>query len=57
MTNPNLDLLKMASDIGDKHRGVSVVGKTKEETMANLLTMFKASNEQYRTETNNKSSR
>ncbi|EHV5555608.1 MULTISPECIES: hypothetical protein [Vibrio] len=57
MTNPNLDPLKMASEIGDQHRGVPVVGKTKEDTMKNLLSMFKASNEQHRTENNNKSPR
>ncbi|MDW1964876.1 hypothetical protein [Vibrio sp. Vb0587] len=40
MTNPHLDPLKMASEIGDQRRGVPVVGKTKEDTMKNLLSMF-----------------
>ena len=57
MTNPNLDVLKMASKIGDQRRGVSVVGKSKEDTMKNLLAMFKDSNERHRTAIHNKSSR
>lgn len=55
MTNPNLDLLLLASKIGDHRESISVVGKSKEDTIKNLLAMFEGKNEQCSTKTNNKS--
>ena len=55
MTNPNLDLLLLASKIGDHRESISVVGKSKEDTIKNLLAMFEGKNEQCGTKTNNKS--
>ncbi len=40
MANQNFQLLELAAAIGDCRRGVSVVGKSQEETVANLAKLF-----------------
>ncbi|MCQ1060112.1 hypothetical protein LRP52_35895 [Photobacterium sp. ZSDE20] len=36
----NKEMLQLACDIGDKYPGVSIVGKSKKETLKNLHAMF-----------------
>jgi len=54
MTNSDLGTIQLAIKIGDQNPGVDVVGKTHEDTVKNLLNMFKVGNGD---QANNKSPR
>ena len=49
MTDENTDVIKIAIEIGDHHRGISVVGETKVETVKNLTSQFDNSKQKRQT--------